>query len=54
MRIQFHPLNWTVGVSMIRDVPMAGDGFLCHHYEQAVCLWLGPLVIRWWFHQKNP
>jgi len=53
--IQFDPLNWTLGVSFIRDVPQTDDAvYLVTHYEQALCIWLGPVIIRFWFFQSRP
>lgn len=55
MSIQFDPLNWTLGVSFIRDVPQTDDAvYLVTHYEQALCIWLGPVIIRFWFFQSRP
>jgi len=38
---------------MIRNVPISDGVYLCHHKEQALCFWIGPLVIRFWFLQKS-
>ncbi len=53
MSIKFEPLNWTLGVSFIRDVPQSDGVYLCAYYEQALCVWLGPVVIRFWFFQSR-